>query len=391
MGIQEIWEKLESRFSEMQSIRRYLHMHPEVSYKEFETAKYIADFYEEIGMPYEKNVGGNGVVATLTCGLPGKTVALRADFDALPIQEETGVSYQSTVPNVSHACGHDGHTAILLTIAKTLFEHREQLNGTFVFLHQHAEEVTPGGAIEMVESGCLDGVDAVFGTHLWSPYESGSIHTCSGPMMAGADSFELTITGSGGHGAMPHTTVDAVALGAQIVSTLQQVVSRRINPTSSAVLTVGSFHSGDAFNIIAGSAKMNGTVRTFDTVIREQIIFEMERIIKGLCDAAGATFQLDYTRGHPPVINDDEMAQFVLDTMEEIDGIDSAHIMEANMVGEDFSYYLQKRPGTYFFTGAKPLEGTAYPHHHPKFNFDEQAMVTAAKALATVGIHFNKQ
>lgn len=389
MTLQTIWTTLEQRFTDMQKIRRYLHMHPELSYKEFETAKYICDFYDNLNIPYEKNIGGNGIVARIEGALPGRTVALRADFDALPIQEETGVDYQSTVPNVSHACGHDGHTATLLTVAKTLFENRSQLAGSYIMLHQHAEEITPGGAKAMVAAGCLDNVDGVFGTHLWSQFKSCSVQTCPGPMMAGADRFVLKVIGAGGHGAMPHTTVDAITLTAQIVSTLQQIVSRRLNPTSPAVLTVGSFHSGNAFNVVAGTAEITGTVRTFDTEVRETIVFEMERIVKGLCDAAGASFEFDYTRGHPPVINNAQLAQEVLNTATSIPGIDEVQLMEANMVGEDFSYYLNTKPGSFFFTGAKPLDGPAYPHHHPKFNFDEKAMVVAAKMLATLAINFN--
>lgn len=387
---EKIWTILDQRFDEMQTIRRYLHMHPELSYQEFETAKYICNFYDELGIPYENNVGENGIVARIEGQLPGRTVALRADFDALPIQEETGVDYQSLVPNVSHACGHDGHTATLLTVAKTLFENREALAGTYVMIHQHAEEITPGGAKTMVEAGCLDGVDAVFGTHLWSQYESGSVQTCPGPMMAGADRFTLRIIGAGGHGAMPHTTIDAITLGAQIISTLQQIVSRRISPTSPAVLTIGSFHAGNAFNVVAGTAELTGTVRTFSTDLREDIIREMERIIKGLCEAAGATYEFDYTRGHPPVINNAAMAQFVLDTAATVPTVAHVDVVEASMVGEDFSYYLLEKPGAFFFTGAKPLTGTAYPHHHPKFNFDEKAMVVAAKTMATIAINFNE-
>lgn len=384
-----IWNELEEQFTSMQEIRRYLHMHPEVSYKEHETVEYICNFYDEFDIPYEKNIGGNGIVARIEGGLPGKTVALRADFDALPIQEETGVAYQSTVPNVSHACGHDGHTATLLVLAKTLFQHREQLAGNYVMIHQHAEEVTPGGAKAMVEAGCLEGVDAVFGTHLWSQFDAGTIQTRPGAMMAGADSFTLTLHGVGGHGAMPHTTVDTVTLGAQIVTALQQVASRRIDPTSPVVLTVGSFHAGDAFNIIAGSAELKGTVRTFDVEVREQVIVEMKRIIKGLCEAADATFTFNYTRGHPPVINDALMAQHVLETAQHVPNVKAAQIMDANMVGEDFSYYLNARPGAFFFTGAKPVDGPAYAHHHPKFNFEEYAMVAAAQTLAAVAINFN--
>lgn len=387
---EKIYSTLDNSLEEMIAIRRYLHMHPELSYQEFETANYICNFYDQLGIPYERNIGENGIVARIEGQLPGKTVALRADFDALPIQEETGVEYQSLVPNVSHACGHDGHTATLLIVARTLFAQRDSLPGTYIMIHQHAEEITPGGAKTMVEAGCLDGVDAVFGTHLWSQFESGTVQTCPGPMMAGADRFELKIIGAGGHGAMPHTTVDAITLGAQIISTLQQIVARRVNPTSPAVLTVGSFHSGNAFNIIAGTAELTGTVRTFDTATREQIIVDMERIIKGLCDAAGATYEFDYMRGHPPVINNAQMAEHVLTTAAAIIGEENVAVMEANMVGEDFSYYLNARPGSYYFTGAKPRIGVAYPHHHPKFNFDENAMVVAGKTLASTAIRFNQ-
>lgn len=391
MKLYHIWTTLENRLEDMVDIRRYLHMYPEVSYHEFETANYIANYYDQLGISYKRDFGGNGIVATVTGTLPGKTVALRADFDALPIQEETGLPYASTVAGVSHACGHDGHTAVLLTIAKTINEHREELAGTFVFIHQHAEEITPGGAKSMVEAGCLDGVDGVFGTHLWSLMPSGTVNTCPGPMMAGADRFEIKIIGAGGHGAMPHTTVDAVTLGAQIVSTLQQVVARRINPTSPVVLTVGSFHAGHAFNIIAGTAEMTGTVRTFDIDVREEVIVEMERIIKGLCDAAGATYEFDYTRGHPPVINNVELSRFIDEVVEDIPQIATPSHMAPTMVGEDFSYYLNAKPGAFFFTGAMLTEAVAYPHHHPKFNFDETAMVTAAKTLATVAIRFNDE
>jgi len=389
--LQVIYNDLEDSYDEMQEIRRYLHMHPEVSFHEYETAAYIQNFYKELDIPFESNVGGNGVVARLTGGKPGKTVALRADFDALAIQDEKDVSYKSTVAGVSHACGHDGHTATLLLLAKILCKHRLELPGTYIFIHQFAEEVAPGGAKPMIEAGCLNGVDAIFGTHLWSQFALGSIHYRSGPMMAGADLFDIKIIGNGGHGGAPHTTVDAVTVGAELVVQLQQIIARRINPTDPAVLTIGSFHSGSAFNIIAGEATLTGTVRTFDVTVREKIIEEMERVIKGVCIAANADYEFNFLRGYIPLVNHEKETKFVARLAETVPGVTQITEMDAVMVGEDFGYYVEKIPGTFFFTGAKPKEGTAYPHHHAKFDFDEEAMLVAAKTLGTAAILYHSE
>ncbi|MFJ8263451.1 amidohydrolase [Rummeliibacillus sp. NPDC094406] len=389
--LQAIYKELEDSFDEMQEIRRYLHMHPEVSFHEYETAAYIQNFYTQLDIPFEANVGGNGVVARLTGGKSGKTVALRADFDALAIQDAKEVSYKSTVTGVSHACGHDGHTATLLVLAKILYKHRSELPGTYIFIHQFAEEIAPGGAKPMIEAGCLNGVDAIFGTHLWSQFDLGSIHYRSGPMMAGADKFDIKIIGNGGHGGAPHTTVDAVTVGADLVVQLQQIIARRINPTDPAVLTIGSFHSGSAFNIIAGEATLTGTVRTFDIAIREQIIEEMERVIKGVCLAANADYEFNFLRGYIPLINHEKETTFVTRIANTIPGVTEITEMDAVMVGEDFAYYVEKIPGTFFFTGAKPKEGIAYPHHHAKFDFAEEAMLVAAKTLGTAAILYHNE
>ncbi|WP_102694079.1 amidohydrolase [Rummeliibacillus pycnus] len=387
--LRTIYQDLENSFEEMQTIRRYLHMHPEVSFNEHKTAAYIQNFYRKLDIPFEANVGGNGVVAYLTGGKPGKTVALRADFDALPIQDEKEVSYRSTVAGVSHACGHDGHTATLLILAKILLAHRSEIPGTYVLIHQFAEEVAPGGAKPMIEAGCLTGVDAIFGTHLWSQFPLGTIHYRSGPMMAGADNFTIKIIGNGGHGGAPHTTIDAVTVGAELVVQLQQIIARRINPTHPAVLTIGSFHSGSAFNIIAGEATLTGTVRTFDVTVREKIIEEMERVVKGVCFAANADYEFHYLRGYIPLINHEKETVFMARVAETIPGITEVAEMDAVMVGEDFGYYVEKIPGTFFFTGAKPKEGIAYPHHHAKFDFAEEAMLIAAKTLGTAAILYH--
>ncbi|HEX5564407.1 MAG TPA: amidohydrolase, partial [Sporosarcina sp.] len=276
---EQLFEKLDVAYEEMVVIRRHLHMHPELSFQEEKTAQFIHDFYVDLGVDVRSGVGGNGVVARVKGARPGKTVALRADFDALPIQDEKDVPYKSTVPGVMHACGHDGHTAALLQLAKAIHELREDLAGEYVFIHQHAEEFAPGGAISMIEDGCLDGVDVIFGTHLWSLIPYKTIEYLQGPVMAAADRFEITIQGRGGHGAAPHQTKDAIVIGAQLVMNLQQLVSRRVDPIESAVLSVGSFIADNAFNVIADSAKLGGTVRTFNPDVRDMMEREMARVV----------------------------------------------------------------------------------------------------------------
>lgn len=384
-----LFEKLTNSFEEMVIIRRYLHMNPELSFQEYETAQYIYNFYAELGIDVTANVGSNGVVARIKGGQHGKTVALRADFDALPIQDEKDVPYKSTVDGVMHACGHDGHTATLLQLAKALHEMQEELVGEYVFIHQHAEESAPGGAREMIEAGCLDGVDVIFGTHLWSLIESGTVASYAGPIMAAADIFTITINGAGGHGAAPQQTKDAIVIGSQLVTNLQQIVARRVDPIESAVLSIGSFVSDNAANIIANCARLSGTVRTFSPTVRDLMEEEIRRVIKGVEIAHNCTIDIDYLRGYPAVINNEEETAFLNEVA--IDAIGEENVTEAvpQMIGEDFSYYLQQVPGTFFFTGAQPE--TPYPHHHPKFDFDESAMLVAAKTLGAAALAYQKK
>ncbi|WP_026569133.1 MULTISPECIES: M20 family metallopeptidase [Sediminibacillus] len=377
----EVMTRLDENYQEMVDIRRYLHQYPELSFQEEKTSQYIADTYEKLGIPYQTKVGGNGIVATLEGGKPGKKVALRADFDALPIQDEKDVPYKSKVDGVMHACGHDGHTATLLVLAKVLQEFKEELPGTVVFVHQHAEELAPGGAKSIMESGILDDVEAVFGTHLWSNTPLGTVETSLKEFMAGADRFEINIKGKGGHGAQPHQTKDAIVIGSQLVTTLQNIVSRRIDPLGTAVLTIGTFQSGSTFNIIADTAKITGTVRTFDPEIQNLIIDEMEKVIKGVCVGYDAGYEFNYEKGYPPVINHPEEASLVLKAAEQVPGVERSREVVPGMVGEDFSYYILDKPGAFFFTGAQK-EGHYYPHHHPMFDIDERALPLAAKALA---------
>lgn len=378
--LNEIHQSIDQHYDEMVEIRRYLHQYPELSFQETKTAKYIADFYKELGLPYETNVGGNSVIATLKGGKPGKTIAFRADFDALPIQDEKDVPYKSKIDGVMHACGHDGHTATLLILAKVLKQYQEEIPGTIVFLHQHAEELVPGGAKSVIESGAINHVDAVFGTHLWATVPLGELQTSKDAFMAGADSFELTIQGQGGHGAYPHETKDAIVIGSELVSQLQKIVSRKIDPLKTAVVTIGEFHAGNAFNIIADQVKLTGTVRYFEEEVQQQVTSDIEKIIKGLCIANDATYTLNYMNGYPPLINHKEEAELVMEVGEQIPEIEQAKEVLPVMAGEDFAYYMKEKPGTFFFTGAKK-EDNPYPHHHPKFDIDERAMAIAAKTL----------
>ncbi|WP_273834522.1 M20 family metallopeptidase [Guptibacillus sedimenti] len=387
-----LFKRLEELYPQMVELRRELHRHPELSFHEVHTPKRITEFYEKLEMPIRTEVGGRGVVAVLEGALPGKTVALRADFDALPINDEKDVPYKSTVPGVMHACGHDGHTSTLLHLAQALNDQRDQLAGRVVFIHQFAEEITPGGAKPMIEDGCLDGVDVLFGTHLWSGFPTGTVAYKTGRIMAAADSFEIVVKGRGGHGGIPHEAVDSIVIASQLVSQLQQIVSRFVDPGHTAVLSIGSFHAGSAFNVISETATLKGTVRTFDRDVREKIIALMERMIKGTCESSGADYKFTYDRGYPPVVNHEKETMMLKEAAQRVEKVKNVVETEALMVGEDVAYYLEKVPGTFFLTGSgnKELSST-YPHHHPMFDIDETAMLIAAQTLGEATLSYLEQ
>lgn len=390
--MEKLYSKLEELYDEIVEIRRHLHQNPELSFQEVETPKYVAAFHQALGHEVRTEVGGRGVVAVLKGGKPGKTVGLRADFDALPIQEENEVPYKSKISGVMHACGHDGHTATLLGLAKALNSMKETLEGTIVFIHQYAEEVAPGGAIAMIEDGCLDGVDVIYGTHLSSVVPVGTIVYGVGPVMAAADSFEIAIQGRGGHGASPHQTKDAIVTASQLVMNLQQVVSRRVNPLSPAVVSVGSFVAENAFNVIADKAVLRGTVRTFHDNVRDFIEKEIEVITKGTCQASESNYKYTYKRGYPALVNHKEDTEFVAEVAKGVPGVEHVVVGEPQMGGEDYAYYLQHVKGTFFFTGAEiPDREFTYPHHHPKFDIDERALLIAAKTLGAATLTYLKQ
>lgn len=387
--IESIFTELDARFEEIVSWRRYMHQHPELSFKEEKTAKFIEEKLVSFGLDVRTNVGGFGLVAVLKGEQPGKTIALRADFDALPIQDEKDTPYKSLNPGVMHACGHDGHTAALLGTAQTLSQFRKDLKGNVVFLFQPAEELPPGGAKFMIEDNALDGVDYVFGAHLASGIPLGKIAVGEGYKQAAVDKFDIVIEGKGGHGARPHNTVDSIVVGSEVVNSLQKIVSRRVNPLQSAVVTIGVFQAGNAFNVIADTARLEGTVRTFDKDVRELVKEEIYSIVEGITKGFHAGYKIDYLHGYPALYNHPEETELVRGLFSEVFSEDAVINLETSMGAEDFAYYLLERPGTFFSVGAQnESEHTHYPHHHPKFDFDERALLNIEKAFVKIASHY---
>ena len=352
--------------------RRHLHEHPELGFEEHETSAFLFELLGgadgvELARPTETSL-----VAILRTGRPGKTLALRADIDALPIEEETGLPFASKNPGVIYACGHDGHTAMLLAAFDELHRRRDELAGEIRFVFQHAEELPPGGARDIVASGLLDGVDLVVGAHLFSLDPLGKVGVLRGPHTAAADGFTIEIRGRGGHGAAPHKSVDPITAGAQVVSGLQHVVSRTVDPIQRAVVSVTQFHAGTADNIIPETVELSGTVRTFLPEVREQVSDAMGRMARGIAEAHGCRATFEYVEGYAPVVNDEAVCDLVESAIRRELGDDAWFVPEPIMGGEDFSAYLEAAPGAFFIVGAGGED--RYPHHHPRFDWDERAM-----------------
>lgn len=385
---------LQERKDEITQIRRHLHEHPELSFHEAETAKFIQDFYKGKDVEVATEVGnGHAVVVTIKGGKPGKTIALRADFDALPIEEQTDLPFKSKNPGVMHACGHDGHTAYLLVLADCLIQLKENIPGTIKIVHQHAEETPPGGAKSVVESGILDDVDQIFGIHVFPFGESGQVYYHSGYAMAGRTYFKLKIQGVGGHGSSPHMANDAIVAGAYFVTAIQTVVSRRLNPFDTGVITIGSFDGKGSFNVIKDAVELEGDVRYMNTENRDKMDAEIHRIVAGIEAMFGVTVELKYTNDYPPLYNDPAVTEQVVASLQKGVGEYLTGISEYDMLSgsEDFSYYLQKIPGVFFYIGAKPKNtSNAYFNHHPKFDIDEDALLVAAKSVADVVLDYYK-
>ncbi|BFH15072.1 amidohydrolase [Paenibacillus melissococcoides] len=377
-----VWKaSLASRYEETVAWRRHLHRHPEVSYEERQTALFVKEKLESFGLETTAGVGGHGVVGRLKNGA-GPVVALRADMDALPIQDEKTCEYASTVPGAMHACGHDAHTATLLSVARAMAEHREGWSGEVRFVFQPAEEVSPGGAQAMIKEGALQGVGRMYGVHLWTPIPSGIVAVRPGPMMAAVDDFYLTVYGRGGHGGMPHLCADAVVIGAQLVQQWQTIVSRTVSPLQPAVVSVGALQAGSTQNVIADRAVLKGTIRSFDPAVRELLRERFETILQHTCAMHGAEYELEYRVGYPALVNHESEAERVRRVAAGCFGAERVQEADMLMPAEDFAYYMKEVPGCFVLVGAGNGEAARYPHHHPRFDIDEPAMLTAGELLA---------
>lgn len=383
-----------SLFEYTQSMRRDFHIHPELGFQEVRTGGIVAKELEAIGLEVTKGVGKTGVVGLMEGSKPGPTLLVRFDMDALPITEETGAAYASQNSGVMHACGHDGHTAVGLTVAKMLLKHRDELAGTIKFCFQPAEEgfngEECGGNEMMMRDGVLESphVDRTLALHVWNDKPVGWVGVGNGPVMAGAEAFTIKLTGRGGHGAAPHLTIDPIVAAAQIVTALQTITSRNVAPLQAAVVSVTTVHSGTAFNVIPQEAEMTGTIRTFDLDVRKMVLERFERIVRGVGETLGCKVQLDVVRVTPAVINNDSIARTVQNTVRKVlpsADLDTTPYM--TMGAEDMAFMQEQVPGCYFFVGSNNKERHLdYGHHHPKFDFDEEALPRAAALMAAAAM-----
>ena len=374
----------EALFSHTQALRRDFHSHPELGFQEVRTAGIVAHELNELGLEIHSGIAETGVVALLECEKPGPVVFLRFDMDALPILEDSQADYASTNPGVMHACGHDGHTAIGITVARLLHAHRNELGGTVKLVFQPAEEGL-GGALRMVKEGVLDNPQPVscLSLHLWNEKPLGWIGAAPGPVMAASELFKIRLTGKGGHGAVPNLSIDPVLAAAQIITAIQSIISRNVSPLQSAVISVTSIHSGDAFNVIPSQALLQGTIRTFEPAVRKMVLQRFQQLTEGIAQAMSCQATIEIESITPAVINDPEITGRVQSVVNNL--FPAAHLAEqySTMGSEDMAFMMQKIPGCYFFVGsANPEKGLNAAHHHPRFDFDEDVLPRAAALMA---------
>lgn len=381
MELEKLVKELEKDKEKMIKIRRYLHENPEISFKETKTAKYISKYYENKGVEVKTHVGGNGIVVIIDSGKPGKTMGLRADFDALPIKEETGLTFSSKNIGVMHACGHDAHTAYLMVLADILIKYKKELKGKIYIIHQHAEEMTPGGAIGMIKSGNLDEVDNFFGIHVMTDMPLGKVYYHSGETQQGRSKFNVKLIGKGGHGSMPHTANDAIVAGANLVMALQTIVSRRLNPFENGVVTVGSFDGAGTFNIIKDKIEIIGDVRAMSENTMKKIEEQINIISQGIAKTYSMDIEYNFLIDYPILNNDKKMTQLVVKAVKKV-GLE-AEDCGPQSPSEDFAHYAKIKPSCFFYVGAKK-DNNNYPHHNSKFDINEESLLVASKAMLAV-------
>lgn len=367
--------------SEVVEWRRHIHQHPELSFEEVNTSQYVEDLLKSFGNIEVLRPTKTSVVGILRGKNPGRTVAFRADMDALPIQENTDLPFSSNVDNVSHACGHDAHTAMLLGTAATLAKLGKEINGTVYFIFQHAEETPPGGAIDIVKSGVLDGVDAFFGMHVLPNFPVGHVGIIPyNPASTASDEFRLTITGKGTHGSMPHLGIDPIVIGAEVVSALQTIVSRNVIPGEMTVISIGKFQAGNAPNVIADKAELAATVRTTSASTRELVERRIKSMVDNIVKAYGATYHLDYSLGYPSIENDPDLNESARESAAKILGEDKVFDAPAMTASEDFSFYKEIAPISFITLGV----GDGPANHNPGFNLNEDALENGVKAQVQI-------
>ena len=393
MTIASIKEKAAALQPVLAGIRQRFHANPELSWQEVETSIFIEEFLGKLGLEnIRRGFGGtgSGVMADLIGARPGKRIALRGDIDALPLTEENDLPYKSTKSGVMHACGHDAHAAMLLGAAEILAGMKEDLSGSVRFLFQPAEEAGfNSGAPKMIEEGALEGVDAIGGLHVWSLLPAGKVGWRVGPVMASADVWELKIQGRGGHGAMPHKAIDPTVTAATVISALQTVVSREMDPQETVVLSVGKMEAGTAVNIIPDTARVSGNVRTTSREVRAGMESIMRRVADGICAAMRCTAELKYTPIYPVTVNSKKETELMRDVAAEIAGAGNLAELPVAMGSEDFSYFGEKVPAAYLYLGiADEAKGTNNQHHNPKFNVDDDVLGNGAAILASFAARY---
>lgn len=388
---EKLQQRLKERESEIIELRRHMHQYPELSFKEEKTAKFIADYYEGKDCLIKTNVGdGYGITVDIQGGLPGANLAIRADFDALPIQEDTNLPFASQNPGVMHACGHDGHTAYMMVLADTLIELKDELPGMIRVLHQPAEEIPPGGAIGMIEAGCLDGIDHVLGAHVMTNLTLGKIGYREGAIQTGRSTFKLKLQGKGGHGAAPHEANDTIVAAAHFITAVQTIVSRRINPADTVTVTIGSFDGAGIPNIIKDSVSLSGDVRVMRESNLAVVEAQFKQILDGICQAFGVTYDLDYSSDYPVLMNDTALTEMTAKAFKEanIENVTDIFRCEPQTPSEDFAYYAKVKPSSFFYIGATKEGEEMFPHHHPKFQIDEECLLIAARAMGSAVLEY---
>lgn len=370
------------------TMRRHFHMHPELSLEEFETTNFVAKELDKIGVPYER-LTETGLVATIEGRAPGKTVALRSDMDALNVTQKNDVPYKSQTEGKMHACGHDAHTAILLGAAQILNDIKDTFDGTVKLVFQPAEEVAAGAKALMAAGDWYSKVDNFFGAHVWSGLEAGKVSVEAGPRMAAADIFKINITGKSGHGSMPHQTLDAVVVASAMVLNLQTLVSREYSPLEPLVISVGSIHSGNRFNVIAGSAELEGTVRYFSREIAGTIEDSIRRVVESTAAMYRCEATLEYAYVTPPLINEEASSALAYEAALKTHGAENIVKLEKTTGGEDFAYFLNEKPGCFAFIGTKNAEKkTDFAHHNENFDIDEDALIGGSALYAEYALTF---